>query len=362
MHWLSSFLCLSLKEWVRVNKAVNWFVLTESLVGPSDHAKLYDRLPVNQQPCSESFCAFVLLKWQLKRRQGQISESGSEFIIEFGSLASGRGGKWKLEKVNKWEQKWTERRAKAGRRGCSSPSCFPLTHSVTIETFSSLNLISLSTLSISFLSIIYKCLHRAQAIIEILPILMKERKRAWGTNGCGGEKREKSQKSSRQVPTSANIAFILFIFSTLCPCVSDFTPSSKTHYCGLWKSSMAKAMLSCEILPVCLCLHVGVNLLDQRIRGIWESPRHARNTLSGCVGVYLCRTPSVHPNRRDKGLTVVYLHRTNNKHKRMKRKLQHSQTHSFVVASHVAGKWNPPDKKANMNLKQRIMWNWTVLD
>lgn len=236
------------------------------------------------------------------------------------------------------------------------------TDTVTIETFSSLNLISLSTLSISFLSIIYKCLHRAQAIIEILPSLMKERKRAWGTNGCGGEKREKSQKSSRQVPTSANIAFILFIFSTLCPCVSDFTPSSKTHYCGLWKSSMAKAMLSCEILPVCLCLHVGVNLLDQRIRGIWESPRHARNTLSGRVGVYLCRTPSVHPNRRDKGLTVVYLHRTNNKHKRMKRKLQHSQTHSFVVASHVAGKWNPPDKKANMNLKQRIMWNWTVLD
>jgi len=48
----------------------------------------------------------------VKQHQGQISGGSSEFIIEFGSLASGGGGKWESEKVNKWKEKSKEWRVK----------------------------------------------------------------------------------------------------------------------------------------------------------------------------------------------------------------------------------------------------------
>ena len=81
-----------------------------------------------------------------------------------------------MERKKETGEKESERAGKRGRgRLFLSPLPPTDTDSVTMETFSSLNLISLSTPSFASLSIIHKCLYRLWTVIAILPEMGRKR-------------------------------------------------------------------------------------------------------------------------------------------------------------------------------------------
>ena len=223
-----------------------------------------------------------------------------------------------MERKKLEKRKWKERKKREERLFLSS--CLLLTQTVTIETFSSVNLISPSTLPFSSLSLSFNHSQVPLPTVACNCYSSRERgekkerkkKEMWRKEGMRQRKMcvRDEKKGEKKVSKSSNCVcfFLLFLhFVYLFLFLSSSSSLVETRHC---ESALWKAAATC----FCICMQVFVFVWIYWIRGLMVS----RNLLdtqniqsSVCVGVYLCNNPQcvcvcVGRKGRDKGLTVVY--------------------------------------------------------
>lgn len=118
-----------------------------AMPAPARLSELHSGLTVPQQAFSASLCCF-------HKKQDLIFRVKFEFIIEFGSVASAYVG-WVKKSLRKGNRKgWNRMREREEGYVCSSHAPTDIWGSMTIKTFTSLNLVIQSFLSFFFFSII----------------------------------------------------------------------------------------------------------------------------------------------------------------------------------------------------------------
>ncbi len=181
----------------------------ESLVRPSDH--------INDTTGCLLISGEFLCLHVTEAAPGSDFWRNSEFIIEFGSLASGWVNKCKVE-TSGWKVEGEKR-----REGENVPLLLPPTDTdwVTTETFSPLNLISLSTLSFSSRSLSFNHLQVPPPSVDSNCYSSRDGKKERKRQGGGEVQRkgdvteaedERKKKKSRQVTKCYKAILNLFFF------------------------------------------------------------------------------------------------------------------------------------------------------